>query len=190
MERIMNLKNRKLILILWVFFCLASLYGCWDTKSTKDQTIINASNYTLTYNWNTKLEKILIQSDDMNEITDLYQESWVKDWDFKDSLLVAKVFAQWRWVNTFAQDNLDTLEIQWLKLDNIQKKQILIKKNGNKINCVLVEYDITEWFVSEVPILYISQLFVPDDGNIILYSFITENKKSRTNASNMLINIK
>lgn len=182
--------NIKRLYLLWLSIFTGFICGCWSSE--KEQTIITSLNYTLTYNGDIRLERVLIQPDDMQEIIGLYQEAENKDntTDFKDSLLIAKVFAQWRWVNTFAQDNLDTLTLQWLTLENIEKKQIWIKKNWQPINCVIIEYDITQWFIDDVPILYVSQLFIPDNWNIILYSFTTEDETSRKNASNMFKVIK
>ena len=149
---------------------------------------IGLSWFTLEYNGNVKLTKVPLKTDDLDEIVDLYQEVW-NVW-YRDSLLIAEKYSNWLWVNAFSQDNLDTLKNQWLTLSDIKKTQIWLEKSWEKINAVLVEYKIVGWLVEEIPMLYISQLFIPNGRNIMLLSFITENKSSRSNVSNMFKNIK
>jgi len=163
------------------------LAGCGDSASTNN--IIEAWWYSLEYGNKIKLEKISLSSDDMEEITQLYQEVWEAT-SYKDSLLIAEKYARWLWMNAFAQENLDTLETQWLKLDNIKKTQISLIKNRNKLNAVLVEYEIIEWLVPEVPVLYVSELFVPSNANVLFFSFITESQSVHKAASNMFKSIK
>lgn len=172
----------------WLIGCF-SLVWCWSSWTWNSDLSINVRGFELKYNGNVNLEKVQLKTDDLGEIIDLYQEVW-NDSEYKDSLLIAEKFAQWLWTNAFAQDNLDTLENQWLELSNIKKDQIWFKKNGEKINAVLVEYEITKWLINEIPLLYISQLFVPDGENMILVSFITEDQRSRLSASNMFRDIK
>lgn len=167
-------------------FCL--LTWCWDDWAWNSLSL-NVYWFELEYNGKVKLERVALKKDDMDEIVDLYQEVW-NDSEYKDSLLVAEKYAQWLWANAFAQDNLDTLRNQWLTLADIKKTQIWMKVYGEKTNGVLVEYEITEWFIEDVPLLYISQLFVPDEENMILMSFITEDKASHLSASNMFKSIK
>ena len=135
------------------------------------------------------MEKVELNKDDLPEIIWLYQETWENIW-YKDSLLIAEKYALWMWVNAFAKKNLDWLEHQWLSLSDINKNQIWIKSNSWDINGVLIEYNIISWFNEVVPILYLSQLFIPYWENVILYSYVTEDKNSRANASNMFKSIK
>lgn len=144
--------------------------------------------FELNYAGNTQLERVLLSEDDLDEIVDLFQEVWDNIW-YRDSLLVAVNYAHWLWINAFAQDNLDTLESQWLTLSNVQKHQIWLYKNGKKIDCVLVEYEITQWLVSEIPLLYVSELFVPRGDDILFMSFITEDRASHLSAMDMFKNI-
>ncbi len=178
-----SLKKFGIIISLLISFFLV---GCKEVVDTNN--IIEAGEYLLEY-WNKiKLEKISLWTDDMEEITQLYQEVWETS-KYKDSLLIAEKYAKWLWMNAFAQENLDTLEIQWLKLDNIKKTQITLIKNRKKLNAVLVEYKIVEWLIPEVPNLYVSELFAPSDSNVILFSFITENQSVHKAAGNMFKNI-
>jgi hypothetical protein len=173
-----------------VFCVLVSclLTWCWGSWSWESLSL-DVYWFELKYDGEVNLERVALKKDDMDEILDLYQEVW-NDSEYKDSLLVAEKYAQWLWANAFAQDNIDTLKNQWLTLADITKTQIWIEMYGEKINAVLVEYEITEWFIKDVPLLYISQLFIPDEDNMILMSFITENKSSHLSASNMFKNIK
>ena len=109
---------------------------------------------------------------------------------FLNWCLIAEKYAQWLWANAFAQDNLDMLVDQWLTIEGIQKTQVWLHKYWDKVNAVLVEYTITEWLIDELPLLYVSQLFIPKDNDIILMSFVTENKSSHLSAVNMFKNIK
>ena len=178
-----SLKKFGIIISLLISFFLV---GCKEIVDTNN--IIEAGEYLLEY-WNKiKLEKISLWTDDVEEITQLYQEVWETS-KYKDSLLIAEKYAKWLWMNAFAQENLDTLEIQWLKLDNIKKTQITLIKNRKKLNAVLVEYKIVEWLIPEVPNLYVSELFAPSDSNVILFSFITENQSVHKAAGNMFKNI-
>lgn len=165
--------------------------GCWNswTWTWSEKFSVNLYWFDLEYNGNVNLERVQLKADDLNEIVDLYQEVW-DDSEYKDSLLVAEKYAQWLWPNAFAQDNLDTLKNQWLTLSNVQKTQIWLERYGEKINAVLVEYEITKWLINEIPLLYISQLFIPDENSMILMSFITENQSSHLSASSMFKNIK
>ena len=179
--------NSSLLLVWFLFSFLLS--WCWGSWSSNGSFSENIYGYDLKFNGNVKLERVWLKSDDLDEITELFQEVWDDVW-YRDSLLIAIKFAQWLWVNAFSQDNLDTLEEQWLTLSNVKKSQIWLKKNGKNINCVLVEYEIIKWLISEFPLLYVSQLFIPKDKDIILMSFITESKSSHSNAVNMFKNIK
>jgi len=105
-------------------------------------------------------------------------------------LLVAQRYSQWLGINAFVQENLDVLENYNLSLWNLAKKQILLERDWKTINAVLVDYDITEWFVPEIPALYISQLFIPDWNMVSLVSFITENSSVRKSMSNAFKEIK
>ena len=77
-----------------------------------------------------------------------------------------------------------------MTLSNINKTQIWFKKAWEDINAVLVEYEITKWLIADIPLLYVSQLFVPKDYDMVLMSYITEDKQSHLNASKMFKNIK
>lgn len=183
------LKNNTVLL--WFMFCFlfsCLLAWCWNTWSW-DSLSLDVYWFELVYNGKINLEKVALMEDDMDEIVDLYQEVW-NDSEYKDSLLIAEKYAQWLWANAFAQDNLDTLENQWLTLWDIEKTQIWVEMYWEKVNAVLVEYEITEWFIKGIPLLYVCQLFVPNDENMILMSFITEDKSSHLSASNMFKNIK
>lgn len=140
--------------------------------------------YSLAYDGN-QLEKVNINNDDPEEILELYQEVW-EDSEFRDSLLIAEKYSRWMWVFAFAQDNLQALKDQELKIENIKRYSVSTEKNNDML---IVEYEITEWFIPEVPLLYVSQLFIPEDENIILMSFISENINYRNSASKMFRNI-
>lgn len=135
------------------------------------------------------LEKVQLKSDDAEDIIDLFQEVW-NDVSFRDSLLIAERYAQWLWTNAFAQDNIDILEEHWLELSNMNKTQIRLQKGDEEMNLVLVEYEITNWLIPEIPVLYVSQLFIPYDNDIIMMSFITEDSSSRSSVSSMFKDIK
>ena len=175
----MALLTLNLVLIFWC-----------GSKSNNQNTLYMSKNWiNLEYNSRLPLENVELNKDDLPEIIWLYQETWENIW-YKDSLLIAEKYALWMWVNAFAQKNLDWLEHQWLSLSDINKNQIWIRSNSWDINGVLIEYNIISWFNEVVPILYLSQLFIPYWENVILYSYVTEDKNSRANASNMFKSIK
>ena len=178
---------RLWIFILWVLCFL--LVWCGKTSSVSNQIDLSVSNFSVKYDGKVKLEKVYLKDTDLSEILQLYQETW-NNVGYKDSLLVAEKYDQWLWVNAFVQQNLDTLEVQWLSIDNVKKNQIWINKNWKTINGVLVEYEITKWFISTVPVLYMSQLFIPENNGMIMFSYMTENSSARSYASNMLKNVK
>ena len=163
--------------------------GSGSNKNTKNQLVINVAGYILEYNGNVKLWKVPLKTDDLSEIIDLYQEDWDDVW-YRDSLLIAEKYSQWLWMNVFSRENLDELEQQWLTLSDIDRIQIPLKKKSENMNAVLLDYKITDWFISEVPLLYVSQLFIPDGYNVKLVSFITENSSSHSYAVDMLKSIK
>lgn len=182
-------KNQK---PLWVILCLSIgflLSWCWGGWTSNSDFSVNVYWFDLNYNGNVKLERVWLKTDDLDEIVDLFQEAWNNS-EYKDSLLIAEKYAQWLWVNAFAQDNLDTLEKQWLTLSDVKKTQIWLNNHWENINAVLVEYEIVEWLVDEFPLLYVSQLFIPKDNEMVLMSYITESKSSHSNALNMFKNIK
>lgn len=179
------MRNLKSILVAFSLCLCIILVWCWDNSSWKNQSLIEFSWYNLTYNWNIKLEKANIKSDDPSEILDLYKEVW--DAEYIDSLLIAEKYSRWMWVLAFSQDNLDTIENQWITIKNIKKIAVSTEKNKEMI---IVEYEITEWFIPEVPVLYVSQFFIPENENIILMSFISDNINSRNSATSMFKNIK
>lgn len=166
-----------------------SLSWCWSSWMWSSDSSVNVYWFRLEHDKNINLEKVSLRTDDLDEIIDLYQEVWDNS-EYRDSLLIAEKFAQWLWANAFAQDNLDMLQEQWLTLSNIQKTQISLNRYGEKLNAVLVEYTITEWLISDLPMLYVSQLFIPKDNDVILMSFITEEKSSHLSALDMFKNIK
>ena len=181
-------KNIRLLTALFISLICFTLAWCWSSWSSENEFNINIAWYTLAYDWNVDLWKVALKTDDLDEIIDLYQENWEDIW-YRDSLLIADKFNQWLWINAFAQDNLDTLEEKWLTLSDIKKTQIKLKKYSEDINAVLIDYKITKWFIDKVPLLYVSQLFIPDNHNVILISFITEDSSSHSSAVNMLKNI-
>jgi len=181
-------KNLKLLTVLSILSICFVLCWCGSDWGGEGKYVTSVAWYSLMYNWNVDLWKVALKTDDLNEIISLYQEVWDNVW-YRDSLLIAEKYSQWLWVNAFAQDNLDTLEKQWLTLSDVKKTQITLKKKSENINAVLVDYKIMEWFIEEVPLLYVSQLFIPDGYNIELVSFITEDSSSHSSAVNMLKNI-
>ena len=179
--------SRKWLCLLFSILSCFLLIWCGSRSSVENRISIDVWDFSLEYAWNVQLSKVTLNKDDLSEITELYQEVW-EDLEYRDSLLIAEKYAKWLWINAFVQDNLDILTQQWLELSNLKKTQIWLK--WKKLNAVLVEYKITEWFIGEIPVLYMSQLFVPDWENVILLSFITENLSSANSASNMFKNIK
>lgn len=179
--------NKKILCVMITSLSCFLLFWCW--KSNTNNISINEWWIELQYRWNIQLEKINLNDDDLDEIIWLYQETGDSKW-YIDSLLIAEKYAKWVWINTFAQENLDTLTNQWLTLSSIKKSQIWIKMNDWKVNSVLVEYEITSGFVENIPLIYLSQLFVPKWENVLLYSYITEDKSARDKASSMFKNIK
>lgn len=165
------------------------LSWCWGSWTWNAYSSVNIYWFNLEYSKNINLEKVPLRTDDLDEIIDLYQEVWDNS-EYRDSLLIAEKYAQWLWANAFAQENLDMLEEQWLTLSDIKKTQIALNKYGEKINAVLVEYTITKWLINDLPLLYVSQLFIPKDNDMVLMSFITENKSSHLSALEMFKNIK
>lgn len=174
--------------ILW-FLVSFLLYWCWGSWTGSNKFVENVYWYNLKFDWKVKLERVWLKNDDLDEIVGLFQEAWNNVW-YRDSLLIAEKYAQWLWANAFAQDNLNTLLVQWLTLSNVKKSQISLKKDGKTINCILVEYEITKWLINEFPLLYVSQLFIPKEKDMLLMSFITENKSSHSSAVTMFKNIK
>ncbi len=177
------------LLFLWFISLLSlSLVWCGDGWNNWNKFVLSVAWYSLVYNWNVKLWKVALKTDDLNEIIDLYQEIWDNIW-FRDSLLVAEKYDQWLWINAFVQSNLDVLEEQWLLLSDVKKTQVKLETKSGVMNAVLVEYKITEWFIDKVPLLYFAQLFIPDGHSVKLVSFITESSTSHSSALSMLKNI-
>lgn len=173
---------RSIDLLVLSVLCCFLLVWCGNSWNNKNELIVDAGGFVLDYAWNVKLSKVSLKTDDLDEIIDLYQEVWDDIW-YRDSLLIAKKYNQWLWINAFVQENLDVLEDHELLLSNINKKQILLQIDWEEKNAVLVEYEIVEWFIEEIPTLYISQLFIPDWNTVLLMSFITENSSSRNTMS-------
>lgn len=180
---------KKWLSLLFSILACFLLVWCWWGWTSDNELVVNIWWYELGYNWNVKLSKVALKTDDLTEVVDLYQEEWEDVW-YRDSLLIAQRYSQWLWINTFVESNLDTLEDHELTLSNIKKKQIFLEREGKEINAVLVEYQITEWFIEEIPTLYFSQFFIPDWTNVWLISFITESSTSRNNMSKAFKQIK
>lgn len=183
-----ELWNRLWVCLMWLL-CFLLIWCAENSNTISNQIDLSVLGFSAKYSGKVKLEKVYLNDSDLSEILSLYQETWNNS-DYKDSLLIAEKYDQWLWVNTFVQQNLDTLEIQWLSLDKVKKNQIIINKNWKDINAVLVEYEITKWFISTVPKLYMSQLFIPGDNSIILFSYMTESSSARWYASTMFRKIK
>lgn len=179
----------KIVWFLSVCFMSFLLAWCGKSIGGSGEIALSVSDFSIEYDSKIKLEKVYLNESDTVEVSELYQETWSNVW-YKDSLLIAEKYDLWLWVNTFVQQNLDTLEAQWLTLENINKKQLLVNKKWNDIICVLVEYEITKWFISDVPVLYMSQLFVPWNDSIIMFSYMTESSSARWYASSMFKNVK
>ena len=168
-------------------FVLLILSWCWSSLDS-EWLAIDISGFNLQYNWSVKLKKVYLKNDDLDEITDLYEEVW-DNLEYRDSLLVAERYWQWLWINGFAQDNLDTLEDHWLVLWEIKKTQIKIKKDNKKFDSVLVDYKISEWLIEDIPVIYVSQLFVPQWTTVLLISYISEDMSARDNMSKAFKNL-
>ena len=82
--------------------------------------------FDLNYDGKVKLERVLLKTDDPDEIVDLFQEVWNNS-NYKDSLLIAEKYDQWLWANAFAQDNLDVLSDQWLTLSDLKENGVIEK---------------------------------------------------------------
>lgn len=160
-----------------------------DTPENNNSLLINVSNLMLRYNGNVKLEQLSLKADDKEEIIALYQEIG-DNTKYKDSLLIAERYTQWLWINAFAQSNLDTLYDYNLTIENLQKTQIIINDKSQSRKAVLVEYDITSWFIKSIPVLYMSQLFIENGPSVILISYTSEDSQARAYMSNVLKNIK
>ena len=174
-----------LFIVSWLTVLLAWCGWSWSSKNLT----IEVSDFTIEYDWNIELKKVYLNNDDLDEIIDLYEEVW-ENLKYKDSLLIAEKYSHWLWINAFIQQNLDVLEDYDLTINNLRKTQIQFKNDNKKYSSVLVEYEISEWFIPEVPLLYISQLFIAKWDNILLVSFTTEDSSSRNNMSNSLKKIK
>lgn len=178
---------------IWMFtlglLCVLVVWCGKVSPINNDEFELFVSDFSIKYGGKVELEKVYLNDSDLSDILELYQETW-DNISYRDSLLVAEKYDQWLWVNAFVQQNLDSLEVQGLSLNNIKKTQIWINKNWEKINSVLVEYEITKWFISSVPLLYMSQLFISRNNGIILFSYMTENSSARSYASDMFKNIK
>ena len=179
--------SKSFIFILWILTCFF-LTWCWEMSGEYNYPL-SFYWFILDYNWDVDIESVPLKKDDIKAISELYKEVWDDD-SYKDSLLVAKTNSKWLGANVFSRENLETLEEQWLTIENVDRTQVSFKKSWERVNAVLAEYEIVEWLVTEVPRLYVSQLFVPKGNDIILMSYITEDKYSRTSASNMFKNIK
>lgn len=183
-------KGTRLLLV--IFYIITWFFLVWcgnDVISYENQIDINVWDFMITYKWNVKLSKVPLKVDDLDDIVDLYQEDWDKTW-YKDSLLVAEKYFQWFWINAFVQDNLKALETNWLTLDNVQKKPIWLGNGDDDNIAVLVSYQIVDGLISEIPSLYVSQLFIPELHSVKLVSYITEDLSAHDYIKNSLENIR
>lgn len=179
------IKNLVFLLCIIVSF---SLVWCKNGNKSWGEVVLSVKWYEFKYNWNVEFQELPLKVDDNDDIMALYQEKW-NDLAYRDSLLIAERYANWVWANVFIKDNLEILEKQWLVLSNINKKQLWFKKGWENISAVLLEYEITKWLVPEIPLLYISQLFIPEEDSMLMLSYITENLSSRKFVSDMFKNI-
>jgi len=172
-------------------FCISVSFlivWCQKITDTWDDIFISVKWYNLKYAWGLMFQNVPLKVDDNEDIIALYQEVW-EDLVYRDSLLVAEEYANWVWANVFIKDNIKILERQWLMLSNINKKQIWFRKGWENVSAVLLEYEIAWWLISEFPLLYVSQLFVPEENSMLMLSYITENLSSRKSVSDMFKNI-
>ena len=183
-------KIRTCICLVIAFIVCFLLVWCGSSNNNIDNNLeIEIKGFTLNTDGYFQLQNIPLSSEDLEEIIALYQEAWT-DTNYRDSLLVAERYGLKLWVDRFVKENLDSLKINWLTVKDIKQTQINLIKNGKNIKSILVEYEITEWFIPEVPILYVSDLFIPVDSNILIFSFITEKSSVRSKASKMFKKIK
>ena len=159
---------------------------CGSDFNNKNQLNIDVWNFVLSYGWNVELTKVYLKNDDLSEIIDLYQEDWDNVW-YRDSLLIAERYFKWSWIDEFAVDNLTLLTNNWLTLNNIKKTNILT--NNSDTDAILMEYQIVWGLVPDLPLLYVAQLFVPDNHTIRLVSYITEDSSMHKNIINIFKNI-
>ena len=180
-----SIKNLVFLFCIIVSFLLV---WCQVGNGSWGEILISVKWYELKYSWNIGFQNVALKVDDSEDVIALYQEEW-NDLAYRDSLLIAEEYVNWVWANVFIKDNLEILEKQWLVLSNINKKQIWFKKGWENVSAVLLEYEIMEWLIPEIPLLYVSQLFIPGDDNMLMLSYITENSSSRKSVSNMFKNI-
>ena len=180
-----SIKNLVFLFCIIVSFLLV---WCQVGNGSWGEVLISVKWYEFKYSWNIGFQNVALKVDDSEDIIALYKEEW-NDLAYRDSLLIAEEYVNWVWANVFIKDNLEILEKQWLVLSNVNKKQIWFKKGWENVSAVLLEYEITEWLIPEIPLLYVSQLFIPGEDNMLMLSYITENSSSRKSVSNMFKNI-
>lgn len=185
----MNTPNFKRFLFLTISCACFLIAWCWNSNSWNHQIALDVFWFQLEGNTKVELQRVGLKTEDLEEIVDLYQEVW-NSAEYKDSLLIAKKYSKWLGANAFIQDNLEILQNNWLDLANINTTQVQLKKKKERYNAVLLEYEIAGWLIDEIPLLYVSQLFIPKENDIVLVSYITEDLTSSSNISNLFKNIK
>jgi len=160
----------------YFFYLLLSslvLVGCGKSAPTSQFSI---GNHTFQYQGDIQLQESSFSAPDVEDIIAIYEESWDTT-TYKDSLIVTEKYNQGKGVIVFSKEAIDTLETQGLTLEDKKDERFVITCKGAKKSVSLKSYCVSAGFVSKVPRMYMTQMFVEDgDHTLKIFSHSTESK--------------
>ena len=148
--------------------------GC---GSSRNSTLLQIENFSLLYRGSVELEQQILNPADQQWIIAIFQENRTNE--FWDSLIAVESYNQWKGVNVFSQESITTLEERGLTIENLKTERFLLSCSKELKSSVVYSYFISSGFSLEIPQLYMTQLFIENGNNIVVFSHSTTSSEEQ-----------
>ena len=159
--------------LFYLLLMLLLLAGCGTSSTT---SVLSLGGYSFQYPGSVQLQESSFSAQDVEDVIAIYEESWDTT-TYKDSLIVTEKYNQGKGVIVFSKEAIDTLEVQGLTLEDKREERFVMNCKGEQKSVSLISYCISAGFVSQVPRLYMTQMFVESwEHTLVIFSHSTESK--------------
>ncbi|MDR0282949.1 MAG: hypothetical protein LBI53_06835 [Candidatus Peribacteria bacterium] len=82
-------------------------------------------------------------------------------------------------MNVFSQESITLLQDRGLSIENVKTERFSLSCAKELKSSVVYSYLISSGFSAEIPQLFMTQLFIENDNNIIVFSHSTTSEKEQ-----------